>query len=323
MGLWARLRHVLPVLRFVRRLGYVPRIAAPRTFNEKLLWRKIFDRSPAIGRLSDKLHAKAFFAERCPGLAQAELRWVGGDPSGIPDEALSGQVVVKSNCGSGQYVFSFDGGADVERIRRHAEAWIGRGRPYGRSNLEWGYSQVEPRILVESLIRDEAGDPPFNVNVHAMDGAVVLAHVWRKTREGAEADAPDLTAVYDAGLKRLAALPLRNGRANATFPDAFEPPPSMAAAYEHARILSRGMDYVRVDFLCTPRRAHAGEITFYTHAGFIRWTDAAIEARIAGMWDLRKSWFLSTPQKGWRGRYARALKRLIDRESRGGGQLGG
>ncbi|MCK5745690.1 MAG: hypothetical protein KAH44_05720, partial [Oricola sp.] len=65
-------------------MAYLPNAAFPRTLNEKFLWRKIFDHSPLIGRLTDKLEAKAYFAEKCPSLAQAELIWTGEDSGDIP-----------------------------------------------------------------------------------------------------------------------------------------------------------------------------------------------------------------------------------------------
>lgn len=312
---WVRIRYFLEIGRFRRRMGYVPNAACPRTFNEKLLWRKIFDRSPLIVRLSDKLEAKAYFAERCPSLAQAEVIWSGGDVEAMPASALDGDVVVKSNCGSGQIIFSFAGSQERRGIRDTVRRWMARRRPYGKSSLEWGYSRVNRKVIVEKLIRDETGGPPFNVNVHAADGEIALAHIWRHLEEGAGRGAPDLTAVYDRDLNRLDALPILKGRPNPTFPADFRPPASMATAYEHARLVSRGMDYVRVDFLCCRNEIFAGELTFYSHAGYLRWTDPSTQDTVSRVWDLRKSWFLSSPQRGWRGMYARALRRFIDEEA--------
>ena len=312
---WISVRHFPEMLRFRRRLAYLPNTAFPRTLNEKFLWRKIFDHSPLIGRLTDKLEAKAYFAEKCPSLAQASLIWTGEDASAIPTSALEANVIVKSNCGSGQNVFSFAGDQNYQEIRDRARRWIERRRPYGKSSLEWGYSQVRRKVLVEKLIRDEFGNPPFNVNVHASDGEVVIAHVWRHFTETTERHAPDMTAVYDRERKRLAAAPLRKGEPNSTFPDDFKPPESMAKAYEYAKVVSRGMDFVRVDFLCTPNEVFAGELTFYSHAGYLLWNESSLQEKVSRMWDLRKSWFLTSPQPGWRGIYAGALRRRIDEEA--------
>lgn len=312
---WITARHLPEVIRFRRRMGYLPDAARPRSFNEKFLWRKIFDHSPLIGRLTDKLESKAYFAEHCPSLAQAELVWTGEDADAIPESALRGDVIVKSNCGSGQNLFSFAAAPDHRAVREACGRWIGRRRPYGRKHLEWAYSQVKRKILVETLIRDARGEPPYNVHVHAADGEVALAHVWRHLTENPLRGAVDLTAVYGRDRERLDAAPLLKGAPNPTFPGDFRPPATMALAYEHARRVSRGMDYVRADFLCTEDAVFAGELTFYSHAGYLRWTDPSIQEAVSSMWDLRKSWFLTTPQRGWRGVYARALRRLLDDEA--------
>lgn len=309
---WINARHFLEVFRFRRRLGYFPNGAFPRTLYEKFLWRKIFDRSPLIGRLTDKLEAKAYFAEKCPSLAQAEVVWTGENAEDIPDSALEGDVIVKSNCGSGQNAFSFAGEQNHQEIRDTLKRWIEQRRPYGKKRLEWGYSQVSRKVFVERLIRDDRGEAPFNVQIHAADGEIAMAHVWRHVTEGGDHHGPDIAALYDRDGNRLGVQPMWKGKPTPAFPAGFRATDTMEEVYEHARVASLGMDYIRVDFLCTPNKAFAGELTFYSHAGYPRWSVPEQQKTLSDVWDLRKSWFLTSPQPGWRGTYARALRRLLD-----------
>ena len=46
VNLFAYIRHPFNVKLFRRRVGYFPNIALPRRYNEKMLWRKIFDHNP-------------------------------------------------------------------------------------------------------------------------------------------------------------------------------------------------------------------------------------------------------------------------------------
>lgn len=39
------------------------------------------------------------------------------------------------------------------------------------------------------------------------------------------------------------------------------------------------------------------------------------DAQITRAWDIRRSWFMTTPQPGWRGEYADALRRVLDAEA--------
>jgi hypothetical protein len=101
VNIWAYCRHPFLVARFFWALKYLPSIALPDTYNEKILWRKIFDHNPLIGALSDKLWAKQYFQEHCTGIQTAEVLWSGERASDIPIKVLQGKVVVKTNHGSG------------------------------------------------------------------------------------------------------------------------------------------------------------------------------------------------------------------------------
>src|SRR5712671_7694759 len=49
------MRYPGRILRFYRRLGYLPNVCDPKSKNEKFLWRKTFDRNPMYRILADKL----------------------------------------------------------------------------------------------------------------------------------------------------------------------------------------------------------------------------------------------------------------------------
>ncbi|TIL70599.1 MAG: hypothetical protein E5Y89_22605, partial [Mesorhizobium sp.] len=59
------LRHPALVFRFIRKLGYLPNPAAPRSHHELMLWRKIVDRDPLFVTLTDKLAAKDYIRRIC------------------------------------------------------------------------------------------------------------------------------------------------------------------------------------------------------------------------------------------------------------------
>jgi hypothetical protein len=71
------------------------------------------------------------------------------------------------------------------------------------------------------------------------------------------------------------------------------------------------LDYVRVDFMLCGSDVYGQEFTFYSLAGLSPF-EAHIDERISDAWDLGASWFLRTPQRGWRGWYATALRRSLD-----------
>ena len=72
------------------KLGYLPNPAAPESYHERVLWRKIFDRNPLFVTLTDKLAAKAHMSSACPELALPRTLWSGRDAIDIPLNLLAG-----------------------------------------------------------------------------------------------------------------------------------------------------------------------------------------------------------------------------------------
>ena len=68
-GLLLTLRHPALTVRSAMKLGYLPNPAAPKTYHEMLLWRKIVDRNPLFVTLTDKLAAKAHIRSGLPAPA--------------------------------------------------------------------------------------------------------------------------------------------------------------------------------------------------------------------------------------------------------------
>lgn len=148
---WVLLWHPRQVMRFRRALGYWPNAALPGSYNEKVLWRKLFDRNPVFGDQSDKLKARQTFAGLAPDVKLSRLLWQGKRPEHIPAQVLTGDVVVKTNHGSGFNIFIRDGQYDRSELIARLDRWL-KHYPYGRRNLEWGYSRIEPQVLVEEWV---------------------------------------------------------------------------------------------------------------------------------------------------------------------------
>ncbi|WEK51015.1 MAG: hypothetical protein P0Y66_02810 [Candidatus Kaistia colombiensis] len=76
--------------------------------------------------------------------------------------------------------------------------------------------------------------------------------------------------------------------------------------------LAAGTDYLRVDFMVVDGKLHGGEITPYPSAGLMTNSDPAVLAQMGRSWDLGQSWFLRTPQSGWRAAYQAMLRRHVE-----------
>lgn len=279
-------------------LGRIPDFARPRGHNDLVQWRKHFDRNPLFAIFCDKLAARDWARQRVPDLRSAEIMWIGTDPAALPAAFVTDGYVVKSNSGSGRnYYPGRDGWTEAERLRRLAR-WLKPARRKG----EWGYSQVSPRLFVERLIGGPAGIVDLTLRCH--DGVVSAAFVATHWKSQA-AEATYLTADGQPFHRPAeGSIPLtRDVLAPAVF----------ARAVDYARRISAGIDQVRVDFIVSGDDIYLGELTVYSASGFGDEERVGVGPLIERAWlaAIGRSWFLTTPQQGFRARYAEAFRRWV------------
>lgn len=306
---WARLRHPHLCLSFRRRTGQWPNVALPQSLPERFLWRKIFDHNPVFAEISDKLRVKAFAHRMCPEIGVPKVLWQGTDLADAPPELLNRPGMLKANHACRMNVPLPDADRDLDAMRRLTAGWLAE--PYGQRWGEWAYSAISRKIFIEELLQNDDGSPLEEIKVHACAGEPLFITYFRGTRN------EDLTAeVFTLDGQRTGALddvfaPTADGK----------PPAGWEKAVEVARVLSAPFDFIRVDLLLANGKLYIGELTVYPLSGFTNLHVAGLPERWRAAWDLRKSWFLSAPQPGWRGLYARALRARLD--ARAAGQSGG
>ncbi|MDR3470777.1 MAG: ATP-grasp fold amidoligase family protein [Devosia sp.] len=298
---WLYVRHPRFAAIYHDRLGSWPDLAAPSQLSEMVQWRKLFDRNPLLPRLSDKLLAKQWAHERCPDLPSAETVWVGSRPQDVPTELLAPGYVVKTNHGSTNNYFP-----DREPLSRPAfnarfDDWLSQSRA---KELEWAYGPIARQVFVERFI-DAHGAPMIDISFRAFDGELGAASVATDYKtEHAKWSYFDL----DGSRLELQQEALRDD----ALPPGFEVPPTLRRAGGFARRLSRGFDYVRVDFLSVGDALYFSEMTFYPAAGY--GPDGPVAKDNFRRWvrGMDKSWFLTTQHRPPLSIYAGAFRRWME-----------
>ena len=69
---------------------------APRTFNEKVNWRKLYQRLDLHVEAADKLRSKVLAKRLAPSLSVPEVLWEGASFVGLDPSALPGRSVIKA-----------------------------------------------------------------------------------------------------------------------------------------------------------------------------------------------------------------------------------
>jgi hypothetical protein len=179
--------------------------------------------------------------------------------------------------------------------------WLKR-RPT-RSLGEWAYSEVTPMLFAERLVAP-FGTSIDEFKVHLFGGQVFYTVVYVDEKKPRS-----MSAIFDENGRRLKVTNsvVKTDPSRALSAD-YRLPGCYATAMRAARAIASGTDYLRVDFMHFAGRLYGGEITVYPTAGLMTNSDRLLMAEMGRCWDLRRSWFVSAPQAGWRKAYQRALR---------------
>ena len=221
----------------------------------------------------------------------------------MPAELIRAGVVIKTNNGSGRNLVVRETPVDLDAIRNRVADWLRK--PYGGKNGEWPYRLIRPRAFIErQLVADSAAEF-IDISCHVAGGRCLLVNIDRDAKQEQET-----VGLFDAEGRRLEAR-VREGRWRKPYPELpadYRPPATLPQAIAHALRLAGSSDYLRVDFMSAGDGLAFCECTLFPIGGFSV-VSGGVDELIAAAWDLRDAWFMTEPQPGLRGLYARLLRR--------------
>ncbi len=239
--------------RYFEVMGKRPDLKAPRRYNEKLQWQKLYDRNPLYHTLADKAEVKPYVAALIGGEHIIPTLGVWERAEDIDWDALPEKFVLKCTHDSGSSIVctdkaAFDRGAAVAGLSAclRRNFWI--------CDREWVYKGVKPRIIAETYIGDDIRDYKF----FCFGGRPEVMYVASDRSSASEETKYDF---FDMEYRRL---DIRNVHPNSAVPP--ERPQSFGEMKSLAAKLSQGIPQVRVDFYEVEGRVLFGEYTFY-HGG--------------------------------------------------------
>lgn len=236
--------------RYRRVTGKTLDLDAPRDFNEKLQWLKLYWQHPLIAQCGDKYEFRAY-VESCGCQAVLNPLWgVYDRPDEIDWAGLPQKFALKCTHGCGFNVIC----DDKDRLdRRQTLDQLGRWLKirYGRYAAEVHYSYMQPRIICEKYIETSAGLLPNDYKLYCCNGEPIVTLICSERQ----------TAVrYDYADNDWQRLDLGD---SSYYSDQLPQRPGChAAMIEYARILSRPFPFVRLDFYDDNGAPVLGEMTF-------------------------------------------------------------
>lgn len=291
---------------FKKRIGYYPNVALPSKYHEKMLWRKIFDHHPLFVIFCDKLTTKEYTRKLIPEIKIPETLWSGLDIRQAPDHLFKKNTIIKSNHSTNQNYYFHKTDYNLEAIHQITSKWLRTSNT--EKFYESAYLKVKRTLFIEKLIPFTEDEQLVDIKIRCVFGEPVLSTVLKGKTKFRKVHFFDLNGDILFVDKKNPDLTVQHVSDICPAEIYFE-------AIKHAEKLSKGIDYARFDFMTNGCDLYAGEITVYPFAGVTRSTPNDVdgyETLINKIWDLRKSWFLSTRQLGWKRYYAQLLKKQFD-----------
>ena len=177
-----------------------------------------------------------------------------------------------------------------------------RRRYYGRGRGEWGYKNIAPRLFVEEMVMAAGAPVDREYKCYVAGGEFIYAYV-KVDRFGAE---PKDVALDPDGHYKETII----DRSSRTVPH--PKPDQWDKIVSVAKTMGSEFDFVRCDLYEIDGEIWFSEYTFYSLSGYCSVDWPEVNERMDRAWDIRRSWFLTTPQKGWRAFYAARLKAALD-----------
>lgn len=238
----------------------------PITFNEKLQWLKLYNRKPEYTIMVDKVKAKEYVANIIGEEHIIPTLGVWDDPDDIDFDKLPDQFVLKCNhnSGIGLCICKDKSKLDIEKVKEGLRK--GLKEDFYLMGREWPYKNVPRKILAEKYMVDSEYDKKAiekkecvltDYKFFCFGGEPFMMYVSQDHAEHATTD------FFDMDYKLL---PIRMRDPNSENPPAC--PKEFEEMKQYARMLSKNIPHLRVDFYVINHQVYFGELTFYHNAGF-------------------------------------------------------
>jgi len=257
--------------RFKKIQGYELNLENPQSFNEKIVYKKLFDRNPLLVITADKYRARQYIRKKIGWEAEnylIPLYYVTDNPEDIPFDRLPDEYIIKPNNGAGRWILA-EGikGLRTYEVNSTCKKGVNLFRSeiidickdwfktvHGSQWYEWAYQEIKPLIVIEKLLRRNDGKIPNDCRVCIFGGKCKMIYVTTPHQEHFN--------FYDEDWQLL----------NFTKPGheikkGLEKPKNLSKMIKFAKILSEGFDFIRIDFFLVDDDIYFSEITHYPGSG--------------------------------------------------------
>ena len=235
---------------------------SPKTFNEKLQWLKLNDRKPQYTQMVDKHGVKEYVSNKIGEQYVIRTLGVWERFDDIDFDSLPNQFVLKCTHDSGTIVICKNKETlDIAAARKKINSRMDYNYYY---NLrEWPYKNVKPRIIAEEFMQDRDYEYLNVFKIFNFNGEPKIIQTIQNDKM------PNETIDYFDIEWHL--LELKQNFPNSDHP--IERPDTLEEMLNLAKILSKDTSpFIRTDFYEINGKVYFSEFTFYSDAGFAKFT---------------------------------------------------
>jgi hypothetical protein len=254
-------------------LGYRGNFENPRTYQEKVQFRKLYGNHAFYALVADKFRVRDYVGSRVGARHLIPLLGVYERLHPAHFDDLPDRFIIKANHGCKWHqVVDDKRKLDVSgTVRRFNKLLRKR---YGWAAGERHYNFIPPRIVIEELLQDDAGGLPWDYSFFCYNGRDGFQYNFALCSPAGKA------AIFTGDWEQM----------SSTVPEAeLAPrmrPANFATRVRVARDLSAEFDFVRVDLYTVGGEVYFGELTCTPHQGYGPIADERRQRMRDDMWHL-------------------------------------
>lgn len=275
------IRNLYFWLRFVCNNKYIPNFKNPKTYNEKVNYRKRNANHPLFSTCADKIAAKEYVASKIGEQYIIPTLFTGNSITVTQARAIieeHGDCLLKANHNSGPVYLLTTDMSQTELKAACDDVNYQLTIDFGKYQNEPWYSEIKPKVLVEKRIHPEEGDVDlkdykFHIFKQKDDSCKIILQVDfdRSTNHN--------RAFFDENLNWLP-FSMRYP----CIKTKLDTPVNYSKMLSLVKQLANDFSYVRVDFYNVNGKVYFGELTFAHGGGGEEFTTKSHDLWMGNLW---------------------------------------
>ncbi|WP_445002566.1 ATP-grasp fold amidoligase family protein [Exiguobacterium alkaliphilum] len=237
------------------KLGESLNLENPITYNEKLQWLKLYDRSPKYVDLVDKYEVREYIKNKIGEKYLIPLLGVWDSIEDIDFHQLPNQFVLKATHDSGGVVICDKANLSIKKVKKKLHKSLKHNFFWGQR--EWVYKDIKPRIVAEKYMIDRNTNELRDYKFFCFNGKVKALFIATDRGKDTKFDFFDI---------QFNKLPFSQYYSNSN--KIIDKPETYEKMIEIAEILAADIPHVRVDLYEINGEIYFGEMTFFHFSGW-------------------------------------------------------